>query len=376
MPVESSAVLGALWGLPLVAVVPLARRRPDVGTQPTERDRSVSVIIPARNESATIGNVLRSVLASTHRSFEVIVVDDRSDDDTADQVRRLAESDPRLRLVPGAALPPGWFGKPWACQQGAALATGEFLLFTDADTTHQPELLAHALGGLVAEEADLLTLTSHQQCRTFWERLVMPQIWVLLGVRYVPERINRASRPDQVVANGQFILVRRSGYDALGGHEVVRGEVVEDLALAQRAFAAGYRVRMMFGERLLATRMYRSLGAMIEGWSKNLYTGSRQSMGGHPLLTPFAPLLVMAAFLFWLVPPVLLAFGILAQAMLVAIGCSLLFWALIAFGMEIPIRYAIGYPVGALMALGIMIRSTLRGHRHIVWKGRQYAADS
>lgn len=376
MPVESSAILGVLWGLPVVALVPMARRRPDVGKQPAERDRSVSVIIPARNESATIGNVLRSILASTHRSFEVIVVDDRSDDDTADQVGRLAATDPRLRLVRGAALPAGWFGKPWACQQGAAVATGEFLLFTDADTTHQPALLAHALGGLLAEEADLLTLTSHQQCRTFWERLVMPQIWVLLGVRYVPERINRARRPDQVVANGQFILMRRSGYDALGGHAVVRGEVVEDLALAQRAFAAGHRVRMMFGERLLATRMYRSLGAMVEGWSKNLYVGSRQSMGRHPLLTPFAPFAVMAAFLFWLVPIALLTLGILPSAMLVAIGCSLLFWGLVAVGMEIPIWYAIGYPIGALVALGIMMRSTVRGHRRIVWKGRQYAAGS
>ncbi len=373
MPVDSSALLGAIWGLPLVALVPLARRRPDVAMQPSERDRSVSVIIPARNESATIGNLLDSILASTHRSFEVIVVDDRSDDDTAQQVRHLTSANRRLRLVSGAALPQGWFGKPWACQQGAAVATGEFLLFTDADTTHQPELLAHALGGLLAEEADLLTLTSQQRCQTFWERLVMPQIWLLLGVRYVPERINRATRPDQVVANGQFILIRRSAYDALGGHDAVRGEVVEDLALAQRAFAAGRRVRMMHGERLLATRMYRSLGAMIEGWSKNLYVGSRQSMGGHPLLTPLAPFAVMAAFAFWLVPLALLMLGLLPHAMLVAIGCSLLFWTLIAFGMEIPIQYAIGYPLGALMALGIMVRSSLRGRRHIVWKGRRYA---
>lgn len=373
---DASVLVGAVWGLPLGVLVPLARRRPDVAAQPIERLRSLSVIIPARNESATIGNVLGSILASTHRSLEVIVVDDRSDDDTAEQVMHLARTDPRLRLVRGAALPVGWFGKPWACQQGAAVATGEFLLFTDADTTHQPELISHALGGLLAEEADLLTLTSQQRCQTFWERLVMPQIWLLLGARYVPERINRATKPSQVVANGQFILIRRSAYDAIGGHESVQGEVVEDLALAQHAFAAGCRVRMMFGERLLATRMYRSLGAMVEGWSKNLYLGSRQSMGGHRLLTPLAPFAVMAIFAFWLVPWLCLALGILPQAMVVAIGCSLLFWGLIAFGMDIPIRYALGYPIGALMALGIMLRSTVRGRRHIVWKGRQYATST
>ncbi|HET9066494.1 MAG TPA: glycosyltransferase [Gemmatimonadales bacterium] len=369
---DASALVGALWGVPFIALVPLARRRPDVAEQPREGARSISVIVPARNESATIDTVLHSVLASTHQAFEIIVVDDRSTDDTADQVRRLAGTDPRLRLVPGAPLPTGWFGKPWACHQGAAVATGEFLLFTDADTTHHPELLSHAVGGLLAEQADLLTLTSHQQCQSFWERLVMPQIWLLLGVRYVPERINRATRPDQVVANGQFILIRRTAYDSLGGHEAVQGEVVEDLALAQHAFAAGCRIRMMFGERLLATRMYRSLGAMVEGWSKNLYVGSRQSLGGHPRLTPLAPFAVMAAFAFWLVPPLLLALGVLPQAMLVASGCSLMFWALIAYGMGIPLRYAFGYPIGALLALGIMVRSTVRGRRHIVWKGRAY----
>lgn len=332
----------------------------------------VSVIIPARNESATIETVIRSLLTSGYHPFEVIVVDDRSTDDTAARVEPIARADPRVRLVRGADLPEGWYGKPWACHQGAGAATGRILLFTDADTTHQPALLGHAVGALRHEHADLLTLTSRQVCRTLWERLVMPQIWVLLGLRYPPAGVNRATRLDQLVANGQFIMVDRAAYDAAGGHAAVRGEVVEDLALAQHFFRQGRRLRVHYGESLLATRMYRSLGELVEGWSKNLYVGARQSAGDNAVLRALAPFGVMLGFCFWLAPLVLLACGIASTAMLVAIACSLVFWALISFGMQIPAWYALGYPLGAAMALWITLRSTWRGHRRIEWRGRTY----
>lgn len=367
------SVLPALvWALPFAAIAPLARRKPDVAEQTPDPDTPASVIIPARNEAATIEAVLASVLASTHRQFEVIVVDDRSTDDTAERVAAVARRDPRVRLVPGEELPDGWLGKPWACHQGAARATGQVLLFTDADTSHAPDLLASAIGGLGAESADLLTLTSQQRCVTFWERIVMPQIWVLLGVRYPPARVNRATRPDQLVANGQFILVRREAYDAVGGHQAVKGEVVEDLALAQAFLRHGRRLRLMFGESLLATRMYRSLGEMIEGWSKNLYLGSRQSAGDRPIFVAIAPALLVAGFAFWLVPPVLLACGIMVPAMTLAVAISLLFWALVSFGMQIPAWHALAYPLGATTALLIALRSIGRGRRRVEWRGRTY----
>ncbi len=336
----------------------------------------VSIVVPARNESATIETVVWSLLASTYDDFEILVVDDQSSDDTAARVAAVTAADPRVRLITGAALPDGWFGKPWACHQGARAAHGEILLFTDADTTHQPALLGHAVGALRAEEADLLTLTSRQLCRSTGERLVMPQIWLLLGLRYPPATVNRATRIDQLVANGQFIMVTRDAYAATGGHEAVRGEVVEDLALAQRFFRERRRVRMLHGERLLSTRMYRNLHELVEGWSKNLYVGARQSAGDSRLLQRLAPWSLMAAFGWWLVPPVLLAFGVGASAMLLAIGLSVSFWALIAFGMEIPIAYALGYPAGAAMALWIALRSIFRGTHRIEWRGRTYDGAS
>ncbi|MDH4045502.1 MAG: glycosyltransferase, partial [Gemmatimonadota bacterium] len=147
--------------------------------------------------------MIRSVLGSTYPDLELIVVDDRSTDDTADQVARLAQSDPRLRLVAGEQLPPGWYGKPWACRQGYQAATGDVLVFTDADTRHEPALLAHAVGALHSESADLVTIAPRQRCVTFWERVIMPQIWVLLGLRFHPDTVNRARRERDVIANGQ-----------------------------------------------------------------------------------------------------------------------------------------------------------------------------
>jgi chlorobactene glucosyltransferase len=363
---------GLIWALPFAGILRLVRRATDVRNFPVAGAVPVSVIIPARNESATIDNLLTSMLASRHRPLEVIVVDDRSTDDTRTRIEAWLPRDPRLYLVAGRELPTGWLGKPWACAQGAASATGTVLVFTDADTTHHPDLIGHAVGALEAESADLLTLTSEQTCTTFWERLVMPQIWALLGWRYPPAAVSKATKPHQVVANGQFIAVTRAGYDEVGGHEAVKAEVVEDLALAQHYLLAGKRLRMMHGESLLSTRMYRSLAEMVEGWSKNLYLGARQSLRGIPWLIPFAPLGMMLGIAFWLVPLVLLVAGVARPAMGVAVAFSLAYWMVISAGMKIPLRYAFGYPAGAAMALWIAVRSATRGARRVEWRGRTY----
>jgi chlorobactene glucosyltransferase len=367
------------WLAPFASLFRLANTRPNLSDAPLADGGLVSVIIPARNESATIETVVRSVLASAYVPLELLVVDDRSTDDTAAVVERLTASDPRVRLVRGAPLPPGWYGKPWACLQGYQAAKGELLLFTDADTRHQPELLARSVGTLRAEGADLLTVAPRQLCVTFWERVVMPQIWLLLALRYHPARVNQARRERDVIANGQFMLMPRASYEAIGTHEVVRGEVAEDLALAQAFHRAGMRLRFVFAERFMETRMYRSLGEMVEGWSKNMYLGGRRSFPGEPLLQALVPVMLVASFAFWLLPPVALIVtggrGALGAAAAAASGLSAVFWSLISLGMRIPPWYGLLYPLGALTALGIGVRSAWRGGRVVEWRGRAYTAS-
>ncbi len=372
------------WAVPFLAFARLADRKPALAAVPPADPHShrVSVVIPARNEAATIETVVRSALASAHADFEVIVVDDRSTDETASIVTRLAAHDARLRLVHGAELPAGWYGKPWACVQGWRAATGDVLLFTDADTRHEPMLLPHALGALDAGRGDLITVNPHQRCVTFWERVIMPQVWLLLGVRYHPAAVSRARRSRDVIANGQFILLRRSTYEEIGTHAAVREEVAEDLALAQVVHSRGQRVWFAFATELMETRMYHDLPHIIEGWSKNLYMGGRRSFPDEPLLAALVPLALGGAMAYWLLPIValvLLLAGVVSSAMLTpvlaAIGVSLLFWALVSAGMRIPPWYAVAYPLGALALLYIVVRSTWRGATRIEWKGRSYGAE-
>ena len=271
----------------------------------------MTVVIPARNEAGAIERVAASVLASSYRPFDLIVVDDRSTDDTAAIVERLADADPRVRLVRGAPLPDGWYGKPWACAQGAQQASGALLLFTDADTRHEPDLLGRAVAALQRERADLVTVSPHQACVTFWERVIMPQIWLLLGLRYHPRRVNRARRERDVIANGQFILTTREAYTAVGTHAAVRHEVAGDLALAQTYLRHGRRLHFAFAERLMETRMYQSLPQLVEGWSKNIYLGGRRSFPGQPVLQALVPAMLVLALGFWLAPPLALAVGLM-----------------------------------------------------------------
>ena len=374
-----SELLPALpWLVPFASLFRLASHRPNLSEVAPATGTLVSVIVPARNEAGSIETVIRSVLGSTYEPLELLVVDDRSTDQTAAIVERLAAEDVRLRLVRGEPLPEGWYGKPWACFQGYRAARGDFLLFTDADTRHEPELLARAVGALHAERADLLTVAPRQRCETFWERLVMPQIWLLLGLRYHPSAVNRARRERDVIANGQFILLPRASYEAVGTHETVRHEVAEDLALAQVFYRAGRKIHFAFAERLMETRMYQSLPHLIEGWSKNAYLGGRRSFPEEPVLRALVPVMLPAAFLFWLVPPVVLAVtgatAGLGPAALTATALSALFWMAISYGMKLPPWYGLLYPAGASVALYIVARSIWRGARRVEWRGRVYSS--
>ncbi|MGH7482055.1 MAG: glycosyltransferase, partial [Longimicrobiales bacterium] len=323
----------ALLALPWIAIafaVPLALRRGPHLRSYTPRDIEafprVSVIVPARNEVSNIGACVASLLDSRYaraRRCDVIIVDDESTDGTREVAQALAErSDGALRVVRGEPLPDGWVGKPWACWQGVGHAEGELILFTDADTRHDPELLGHAVAALLRENVDLLTVIPRQIMGTFWERVIMPQILVLIFSRYLDAgRVNSPRKPQDVIANGQFILVRREAYEDVGGHEAVRNEIVEDLRLAQRFVEHRRPLFMAYAEDLLATRMYDSLAELGEGWTKNLAMGSRATVSGW--LRPLLPWLLAALLLLlWVVPPYALLLGLLG----VVTGTTLL-WA-------------------------------------------------
>lgn len=231
----------------------------------------VSILVPARNEERNINPAVKSLLAQDYPDYEIIVLDDNSSDRTSAVVGKLAQNHKRLRFVRGEPLPEGWLGKPWACHQLAGLASGELLLFADADTRHEPQALRHAVNALTAEQADLVSAIPREVTGTLPEKLAVPFVtWSIIA--FLPLRLAyRWRRPAFSAAAGQFMLFRREAYKQLGGYEAVRGSVVDDLAMARRAAKAGLRWRLLDAQGDVTCRMYESAGEVIEGFSKNLF---------------------------------------------------------------------------------------------------------
>lgn len=372
----------------------------------SEAPPRVSVVVPARNEAVNIEQCLGSIVRSDYPDFEVIVVDDRSEDGTAELARTVTAGNARrIEVVDGEPLPDGWLGKPWACHQGSRRATGEVLLFTDADTTHGSLLMARAVTGLSEEGADLLTIVGRQVMGSFWERLVQPHIFLMMLIRFPDfERIAKNDRWRDAIANGQYLLFRRPAYELIGGHECVRDEVVEDLALAQHVKRAGLRLRIRGAEHDFATRMYRSLSELVAGWSKNVFIGGVQSFPRWMRLI-IGPGSLIGGIVLWLAAPAVVCLwlfswiggGIAFGGVIVGVGDgaivlggvqlhvapSLLAWAAIVLGSNVVLWtrfsvrmgtsgwYGILHPLGAAVGSYILLRSWLRG-RTVEWKGRTY----
>ena len=223
---------------------------------------SVSIIIPARDEADNLLRLLPSLLCLEPAPTEILVVDDRSADDTAEIAAGYG-----VRVVESTEPPPGWSGKNWACQLGRREARGEWLLFTDADTWHAPESLSATVRAALAERADLFSVLTGQDCRGLWEKLVLPFAYGHYFAAAQPEWAND-DQARSALANGQYLLVRADAYDRIGGHAAVRSSLGEDVEFARRLRRAGGRVRVYRGEHLVRVRMYRSLGAIQTGFRK------------------------------------------------------------------------------------------------------------
>ena len=235
-----------------------------VALEPVTSTPTVSVIVPARNEEACLGACLESFVAQTGSS-EIIVVNDASTDHT----REIALSFPLVRVVDAAPLHSGWTGKNNAMAAGVRVAGGEWLLFTDADTVHRPGSTARAVAEAKQRGAALLSYSPEQEVHGFWEKAVMPVIFAELAGTYQPSLISDPGSP-AAAANGQYILITREAYEAIGGHAAVSGSLLEDVALARAVKASGRKLFFRFGGDAVRTRMYRSFAQLREGWTKNL----------------------------------------------------------------------------------------------------------
>jgi hypothetical protein len=325
----------------------------------------VSVLVPARNEELCLQHCLTSILRQEGVDFEVIVIDDDSTDRTAALARSLAG----VRVVEADPLPAGWSGKCGALVSGVRHARGEWLLFTDADTVHEPGSLARALAEAEEHGAALLSYSPAQETRTFAERAVMPLVFSELASRYRPEEV---SDPNSTVAaaNGQYLLIRRNVYQQIGGHAAVADSILEDVALAQRMKRAGGRLRFRFGDDAVRTRMYRNFAQLREGWTKNLALLFRDAL----------PLALRRGAEFTAIFGTALAAGLLRQHPALAAALAATAITLLALALRRITRAHMGAINSGLAVLGLPIFSYLllrsvihyRGGKAITWKGRAY----
>jgi glycosyltransferase involved in cell wall biosynthesis len=377
-------LLAIPWVVAPVAMVLRARRSRSLdeeGAAVGPNAPSVSLVIPARNEARNIRRCVESALASEYPDLEVVVVDDHSTDATGTIVQEIVTRDARLHVVAAAPLPRSWFGKQWACATGAAVSRGAIVGFVDADTWQAPDLVPRVVRAMEARDSDLLTVAGTQELGSFWERVVQPHVFAILVARYGgTEAVNESRHVAQKIANGQCLFVRREAYDAMGGHAAVRDKVAEDLALAQRFFAAGKRVTLVLGLEQLRTRMYTSLRELVEGWGKNLYAGGRDAMPFGAIGRVLYPVLLVLPALSGLVPPILLALslagvfghGVLAWSAVVT-TVNLVSWLVVYLWLGLSPLYALLHPLGAVVLLYVALSSIVRGRR-VRWKGRAYVS--
>lgn len=346
---------------------------------PQSEQPFVSVLVPARNEARNIARCIRSLLAQDYPNFELIVLDDNSQDGTDAIIEQLASpsDDPahRLRLMEGATLLDGWLGKNFACHQLSQVAQGEVLLFTDADTVHSVGTLSKAIAALEYEKADFLSVFPRQQAVSFAERLVVP-LMLLYVVGLLPIwLVSRSSNAAFSAANGQFMLFRRDAYDAIGGHAAVRGVVLEDVIMGRRIKRAGLKQILPDGSDLVQCRMYRSSGEVWRGFSKNLFAFFNFSLIWFFLFM----VLNIAAFVgpfFWLL------FGWITNQPaslqwlwlpLVQVGLAWFLRIGLAFRFGFGLFNAFLHPLSILYMLAIGINSVKWYHEGGgEWKGRKY----
>ncbi len=335
----------------------------------------VSVLIPARNEAAVIGATVRSLLHQSYPRMELLILDDDSDDGTDTAAMEAAQNSDRLRLIRGKPIPNGWLAKNWACQQLAGLASGEILVFADADVRWQPYALDSLLYEMGRTRADMLAVMPTQQTESWPERLCVPLMALAIHAYLPAVAVHRTNHPLLAAANGQCIAFNRAAYDSTGGHAAVRDNILDDIGLARRVKRAGLRLRMVEADGLVTCRMYKDWRTVHEGYAKNMLAGFGGAAG-----------LVASAVFHWVVflgPWALLGLGFAGLPVpwhpywaLLLVCAALLVRGISAWRTRQRVGDALLLPVSVILMTIIAGQSLLWHWRHggPIWKGRRAVA--
>ncbi len=319
----------------------------------------ISILVPAKNEEVNLEACLKALLRQNYPAKEIIVINDHSVDRTGQILSEYVRLYPNeVRAVNAPSTPSGWTGKNWALAQGIPFARGEWLLFTDADTRHEPASLSSSLTHAKNRSLDLLTLTPRCLVESFWEKTLQPAAMGFLGLWFPFSKVNDPTSP-VTFGNGQYLMIRKTTYQKIGGHEKVKGAYLEDFALVRECKSAGFKIECGFGTKIFGTRMYRGLSGIWSGWrriylhafDKNYFLLLQKSLS--LFLFSFLP------FLFLLMPmglPILVLIFLTAWKTHSVVGA--------------PRRYAVLHPLAGLVLAGILLNASWTAFRkkEVKWR--------
>ncbi|MDE1867302.1 MAG: glycosyltransferase [Thaumarchaeota archaeon] len=339
----------------------------------------VSIILPARNEEGFIDKCLFSLIDQDYENYEIIAIDDGSDDKTGDIIKKIAKDNPKVKYVLAAPKPEKWMGKNWACVEGFKKATGELLLFTDADTTHSQNTISLSVSHLLSEGLDALTVIPKMLCLDIWTKITLPVLSTFLHTRFSAIRVNDASKKTGYFF-GSFFIIKKDTYTKVGTHEGVKSELVEDGALGKKVKESGFKMKMVRGEHLVEAvwaRDWSTLWHALKRLMTPLYLQARYIATGifvavlFLLFLPFPILAYSAIF-----APLSLSFSMLFVISLIASGLVYLASIIDATkGLGLSAKYALGTPLGSLIivlgfASGIL---NAKSNKAVTWRGRTYS---
>ena len=339
----------------------------------------VSIIVPARNEEKFIAKCLDSLLEQDYENYEVIAIDDSSEDSTSEIIKKYAKTNSKIIHVSARPKPKDWMGKNWACMEGYQKATGELIVCTDADTKHSKNVLSLAVSHLLSLNLDALTVIPKMLCLDNWTGITVPLFSVFLDSRYSALNVNNPSKKTAYFF-GSFFIIKKSIYEAIGTHEGVKHEIIEDEALGKKVKAAGYKLRMVRGENLLEAIWARNKPTLWEGLKRLMVPlflqGKKLAIG------------VFTAVLFLLFMP----FPILAYSMIffdgsfsfVLILTSSALASVLVYcadfietskGLQIRRVYALFAPIGSFIVVAGFFSGIVQANsqKSVSWRGRSYS---
>jgi chlorobactene glucosyltransferase len=339
----------------------------------------VSIILPARNEEEFIGKCLDSLVKQDYENYEIIVIDDSSEDKTGEIISEYAKKYPKIIPVSARPKPDGWMGKNWACMEGYGKATGELLLFTDADTTHAENVITLAVSHLNSFGLDALSAIPKMLTFDFWTNITLPMISTFLHTRFSALNVNNPAKKTGYFF-GSFFILKKTTYQEIGTHEGVKQEIIEDGALGKKVKDAGYKMKMVRGEHLIEAIWARDKGTLWNALKRlmvPLYLQSGKIAIGiffaivFLLFVPFPTLAISTSLAVDATSAKILCMTSAIASVLIYIGAIIE----VKIGLKLKLVYAIFAPLGSLVVVLGFLSGLLQAKRtsSVTWRGRSYS---